>query len=46
MIGVADFAAACQAGDMQYVQQEKFNPGGMKRHVLADLRARNIWPME
>lgn len=46
LIGSADFAAAMTSGQRQFEQYNKFSPQKIKRHVLSDLRARGIWPME
>jgi hypothetical protein len=46
LIGKADFATACQAGQRQYDLHQKQCPEPVKRLPLDDLRARGIWPME
>jgi hypothetical protein len=46
MIGSAEFEAACQSAARQYEKVSDFYPERVRRHSLAELRRRGIWPME
>jgi hypothetical protein len=46
MVGTHDFEAACRSGQRQYEQARDYHPESRRLHPLADLRARDIWPME
>ena len=46
MIGTDEFDAAQSSAQRQYDQFGKFNKDRIKLHSLAELRAREIWPME
>jgi hypothetical protein len=46
MIGTHEFEAACRSGQKQYEEAVKFSRARLTVLRLADLRARNIWPME
>jgi hypothetical protein len=46
MIGSAEFEAACQSAARQYEKVSTFYPERVRRHSLAELRRRGIWPME
>jgi hypothetical protein len=46
LIGSADFADACRAGQRQYEDYRQHGPELLKVLPLSGLRARGIWPME
>ncbi len=46
MIGSHEFAEACESGQKQMDQAQKYGRAGLRIHHLPDLRARGIWPME
>ena len=46
MIGTAGFDAACNSGQRQYNEFEKFGKDRITLHPINELRKRNIWPME
>jgi hypothetical protein len=46
MIGSAEFETACQSATRQYEKVSSFYPERVRRHSLAELRRRGIWPME
>jgi hypothetical protein len=46
LIGSADFEAACRSGQQIYDAYKVGSPSPLRMHTLADLRARDIWPME
>jgi hypothetical protein len=46
MIQGGDFKAACESGQRQYEEAQKYYPTRLREHRLPDLRARGIYPME
>lgn len=46
MIGTQPFEAACASGKRQYDQLAEYNNDRITLHSVAELRRRQIWPME